>query len=255
MLNKIKDLLVPKLLLERKKTQFYLDDTFIVSYPKSGNTWLRFIIANLLKSKDENINFHNAVQYIPEIGVHDQALINMPRPRIIKSHNLFDKDYPQVIYVVRDARDVYVSYYHYLKKKLPESMTFSEFLRKPDLYPSRWHIHIESWIDKPNVTLLIKYEDLLENTYKEVKKITDILWPNKFAEEKIKQAIENSSFKNMKKIEKEKGRPFKSKEEQEQSTTFTRRGIQGDWRHFFSKEDEEYILNETGNLLSRLNYI
>ena len=26
----------------------YADDTFVVSYPRSGNTWTRFLVANLV---------------------------------------------------------------------------------------------------------------------------------------------------------------------------------------------------------------
>ena len=33
-------------------------DTFIVSYPKSGNTWIRFLIAHLVYKNEEN-NFAN----------------------------------------------------------------------------------------------------------------------------------------------------------------------------------------------------
>ena len=100
------------------------DDTFIVSYPKSGNTWFRFILSNLLRqSAEENIDFHSACRYVPDIEVHHPELEALQRPRFIKSHcpRLIEA-YPRVIYLVRDPRDVYVSYFYYLRKKLSEKL-------------------------------------------------------------------------------------------------------------------------------------
>ena len=41
------------------------DDTFLVSYPRSGNTWTRFLIANLI-SHDEPVTFANIEKKIPD---------------------------------------------------------------------------------------------------------------------------------------------------------------------------------------------
>ena len=40
----------------------------------------------------------------------------LPRPRVLKSHESFQPHYPSVIYIVRDPRDVAVSYYHHAMK-------------------------------------------------------------------------------------------------------------------------------------------
>ena len=113
----------------KEALKIFFDDIFLVSYPKSGNTWVRFLLANLLKEGDELIDFKSAIKYVPEIGIHNDELVNLKRPRIIKSHELYNAKYPKVVYIVRDPRDVYVSYFHYLKKKLPIGLTFSAFLR------------------------------------------------------------------------------------------------------------------------------
>ena len=42
------------------------DDVFIVSYPKSGNTWVRFILANLL-APGERITFRNIDNYVADV--------------------------------------------------------------------------------------------------------------------------------------------------------------------------------------------
>ena len=43
----------------------YADDTFIVSYPRSGNTWTRFLIANLLHPEVE-VGFANIDSFVPD---------------------------------------------------------------------------------------------------------------------------------------------------------------------------------------------
>ena len=45
----------------------YPDDTFLVSYPKSGNTWVRFLLANLL-FPDEEVGFANINRLLPAPG-------------------------------------------------------------------------------------------------------------------------------------------------------------------------------------------
>ena len=179
----------------------------------------------------------------------------MSSPRIIKSHSLYQEAFKNVIYIVRDPRDVYVSYFHYLKKQLPEEMTFSQFLRKTDIYPSRWHTHVESWLGQSNVSLVIKYEDLLHDTYQETKKITDLLFENYLESSKIEAAITASSFKQMKKIEQEKGRPFLNEDSKSKATTFVRKGAQGDWTNYFSQDDEQFLLDEAGEIMEHLGYI
>lgn len=241
--------------LAYKSPLIYPDDSFIVSYPKSGNTWVRFLIANLIKTSSDDIDFHSAVKYVPEIGVHHKEISRLSRPRTFKSHALYTNTYPKVIYIVRDVRDVYVSYYHYLKKSLPENTSFSDFIRKEDLYPSRWSNHVDSWINKPNVYLVIKYEDLLKNTFQELRKIVNVMFKYKIHDRDLISAIEESTFKKMQTIEKQKGRPFQSKEKELRSSNFVRKGIKGDWINYLSKNDEKFILLKEGETMKYLGYI
>jgi len=91
----------------------YPDDTFLVSFPRSGNTWTRFLVCNLI-NPDDPVNFAQLESRIPEIyDVTDRALRAFPRPRIIKSHECFDPRYKKIVYIVRDPRDVLISYYDF----------------------------------------------------------------------------------------------------------------------------------------------
>src|SRR5271169_1782765 len=92
------------------------DDTFLVSYPKSGNTWVRMLIANFL-SPDKPADFRDMNRLVPDPGAQTKRhFAKMPRPRVIKSHSVFDPRFPRVIYIVRDPRDVVISEYHYQRK-------------------------------------------------------------------------------------------------------------------------------------------
>ena len=67
----------------------YPDDTFIVSYPRSGNTWTRFLIANLLHPEIE-IGFANIDSVVPDTAVEPRAKEHAPsasseEPPILRS--------------------------------------------------------------------------------------------------------------------------------------------------------------------------
>src|SRR5437588_5980082 len=111
-----------------RRLTVFPDDVFIVSYPKSGNTWARFLIGNLFHD-DEPVTFANVEERVPSIYVHpDRALRRLPR--ILKSHECFDPRYRRVIYIVRDPRDVAVSYYHHCIKMrwLKDTCSLGEFV-------------------------------------------------------------------------------------------------------------------------------
>ena len=85
------------------------DDIFLVSYPKSGNTWMRFLIGNLLH-QDEPITFSNIELKVPDIYQNsNRKLLQISPPRILKSHEYFDPRYKKTICIVRDTRDIAVS--------------------------------------------------------------------------------------------------------------------------------------------------
>src|SRR5258707_11864652 len=88
-------------------------DVFVVSYPRSGNTWTRFLIGNLI-NPDVHLTFSNVESRIPEIYFNpDRKMRALPRPRVLKSHESFQPHYPRVIYIVRDPRDVAGLYYNH----------------------------------------------------------------------------------------------------------------------------------------------
>ena len=230
--------------------KLYPDDVFIVSFPKSGNTWLRFLIANLLKQEEE-INFHTVHNYVPEVGKQEEIIETLERPRIMKSHAPYIREYSKVIYLIRDGRDVYVSYYFHQLNQLPSSCTFREFLKRQDHYPCTWGEHVSSWLFRlsPSNLLLVRYEDLIRDCPKQLKRIASYLDLER-TENQLSLASEKSSFDNMRRIELVKGRLYKDQGPE----VFMRKGKSGDWKDFFGQEEKAFFKSREGHILIKLGY-
>ena len=97
------------------------DDIYLVSYPRSGNTWISFLITNVVKlylNLNIEVNFFNMHTFIPDIHQSRDIPIALQFPpfrRIIKSHSSYNPFYKNIFLLVRDPRDVMVSYYYFRK--------------------------------------------------------------------------------------------------------------------------------------------
>src|SRR6266849_3707097 len=188
-LSRVSDVLFRTLRVERDITIFP-DDVFLTSYPRSGNTWTRFLVGNLVYQQ-EAVTFLNVERLVPDMYKHsDRTLRNLPRPRILKSHDCFDPRYKKIIYIVRDPRDVTVSAYHYSMKVklLPDSCPIEEFVPKfmsgtfgsgllADPRWGSWYDNVASWLAMRHNRkfLLLRYEDMLENPQRELSKVAAFL--------------------------------------------------------------------------------
>ncbi len=237
---------------EPQTLQVFPEDVFIVSYPRSGNTWVRFLLANLKADVDRPIDFVEMERLVPDLHMLSQweNLHQMPLPRLIKSHMPFDNRYKRVIYLVRDGRDVMVSYYHY---HCPRSyqISFFEFLLK-DVWPGHWHEHVQSWLDRAGKLsfLLVRYEDLLAGPVEQLARMAEFVG---LAADKhqLQRAVEHSSFEFLKNLEAEKGYESSA----EPRIKFFRAGTSGGWKKYFEPHHKRLFKQQANDALLRLGYI
>lgn len=228
-------------------------DVFLVSFPKSGNTWIRFYLCNLINQftehhfTDEPINFEMLDKVMVELGTNNLAKKwQFPGfPRIIKTHLPYSSilGKRKTILVIRDPRDVMVSFYKFETMKVQNSNRrfksddFKKFIEHPKFGIESWCKHYLSW--KPYAGLIIKYEDLKLDDKTILAKVNQYLDIHS-TEEQFKDALELSRFENIKKIEDTKGDPSLSKRFGTMFQ-FTRSGKTGQWMDFFSPEDLEFL--------------
>jgi hypothetical protein len=157
----------------RKVADFRPTDIFVVGYPKSGNTWMQYLIAGLAFGINVSLAPDSLIQeLVPDVH-YKQFYRRYLATTFFKTHDLPQPKYRKVIYVVRDGRDVIVSYFHHLKAIGTESDYSKLVTTGEGLFPCRWHEHVESWLANPYSAemLMIRYEDLQRNTVEELQKI------------------------------------------------------------------------------------
>ena len=242
----------------------YPDDTFVVSYPRSGNTWTRFLIANLVHP-DKDVSFANIEKLIPDTSSQsNRALKTTPRPRIIKTHEYFDHRYPKTIYIVRDPRDVVLSYYDFQRKYMqiddayPLEQYVDDFVNGKliSIGWGTWGENVASWIytrGKRNNFLLMRYEDMMKDTERELARISEFL-DIPADPKRLRHAVESSSADRMRALEKLEEDNWVATKNRRKDIPFVRVAKSGGWHTALPAGCVQQIENAWGGLMTPLGY-
>lgn len=226
----------------------------VSEYPKSGGTWYCQMLAEYLQ---------------------------LPYPRnrmpkleqsILHGHSLYSPHFNNPVCVVRDGRDIMVSFYHHMYfgnsimqpaelEKYRSNAPFNNFENIKENMPAyieymftkfstggsqlSWSGFIQSYLGKENV-VFVQYEKLLAQTETELENSIKKLMGNDHPinKERLKQAVEKYSFETV----------SKRKKGEESKADFLRKGVAGDWKNYFSKEACETFNRYAGKELVLLGY-
>ena len=220
---------------------------WLASYPKSGNTWVRAFIASYIYSNNDfkfedlanietfpslneisflrkNLEIINLLIWL-HIGIFFKLKLLKKKINFLKTHNalITIKNFAftdivktlGLIYIIRDPRDIIISYSNHLNLSYEET-----FKRMKDLNTvektndqldrtllSSWSNHYNSWKYFPSNKLIVRYEDLVTNpllSFSKIIKYLNKLYELPISDEKIQSSIQNVEFKKLKNLKKKR---------------------------------------------------
>ncbi len=229
----------------RKRVRSFQNDssiqTRVISYPKSGRTWLRTMLNDLGiypkfdHAQANDLYEHNA-RFIPD------------SPSTAIPSDIGNKE--KIVLLLRDPRDILVSsFFEATKRQHIFSGTISEFIRDEEfgIVPLlKFH---NQWIETARQSANYKieqYEDLRAHTLPVLDRIVRFLSGTHLPEKRLAATIRAFSFESMKRMEKSGllrafyGKKLKAGNTRDNESYKVRKGKTGGYTEYFSSEDIEY---------------
>ena len=233
---------------QKEKVMLRADDVFVCTYPKCGTTWMQQLLKLITSNGVETgVDLDVFAPWIELMTIDE--IEAMPSPRFFKTHLPYHlmagggdpaSAKPKYIYVIRNPKDAAVSRYHFLKKLEPSlsSLTWEAFFWQylnGDVSYGAFYSHLLGWWshkDSLNI-LILSFEEMKRNPSVAVKRVVSFLGRS-LSDEVIEKVIEHTNFDNM------KSNSAANKAYMDPYTPgknpFMRKGIVGDWKTMFTKE-------------------
>jgi Sulfotransferase domain len=245
-------------------------DVFLVGHPKSGNTWLAYMLAAAMEKKfGKKVTMANVREFIPACHANDRRIASyaqFPDPRIFRNEGpLYPELYPKTIYLVRDPRAVLVSYYHHCVhdtgdfdwpfKDFVDEMLAHGHVRDIERHLVRWDTQVLQWLERSKLlsVKIVKYEDMIEDREEVLRDIMKFI--GLVCDEKdIALAVERGSFENMRKEEELYGAEPYSGTKGERGY-YVRRGKVDGWKDEISPELVKRIETEFSEAMKKVGYL
>lgn len=238
-----------------------LADCVIVSFGKSGRTWLRVMMSRFYQvrhglSQRHLLAFDNLHNRVPEI------------PRIFFTHDNYLKDYikeegskaayydKKLVLMVRDPADVAVSQYYQWKFRMTDrkkkinnypapgsDVSLYDFVMMPECGLPKIIDFMNGWgreLDRFRNLLVVRYEDLRADPEAMLRRILEFVG-TPGTEEELREAVQFASVENMRQLEQKRvfwlaGRRMLAKDRSNLNTYKVRRAKVGGYRDDFTPE-------------------
>jgi hypothetical protein len=243
--------------------------SFIVSYPKSGRTWLRLMLGKSLcdhyglpeQDMLDLKTLSRAAGLEPAQFSHDgsAATLAIPASQLPRDKRAYRGK--KVVLLSREPEDVLVSFYFQASRRLKPALRFdgdlSAFIRD-DRYGIRKLLTFHNiWYENrtvPKGFLWVRYRDMHEDSAAVLRRVLAFLGADQVPDHIIAGAVAFGEFKNMQRLE-ASGRfsqagAMRPRDLRDADSFKVRRGIVGGHRDYLSDADLAFIadaVRELGN--------
>ncbi|TYI85290.1 hypothetical protein E1A91_D05G430300v1 [Gossypium mustelinum] len=256
-------------------------DIILCSSLRTGTTWLKSLTFTTIARTSYNDSTTPLLSKVPHDVVpymeFDHAQFSTNRhlgspllathlPYSFLPRSIIDSGC-KLIYICRDPKDTFVSFYHFIAKysksldtqiiQLDEA--FELFYEGVSMYGSYWDHVLGYWkasLEHPDKLMFLKYEDLVENTVLYLKKIAEFIgypFSSKEQQEGVPENIvQMCSFENLSGLEVNKiGKHRAGQGNLEvENNIFFRKGKVGDWKNYLTTEMSQRLDQRTLQKLS-----
>ena len=231
----------------------------VAEYPKSGGTWIVGMLGDALQLPKRDIYINDQHPWLEDsskgidLRKHpwfiDSTSLSLTDSCVIKSHELPHSsltEFPaRFIHLVRDGRDVVVSKYFYEKDFCVANGIYERFDVPFENYIMQvtleWRNYVLAWMKCGVAT--IRYEDFLQDTPSTLRAVLDGLGLT-VGDAELQQAIDANTKAKLK----------QALDKAHKYNTFIRKGVSGDWEHYFNRENVRTFKDLAGDILIQLGY-
>lgn len=228
----------------RSRVELRDDDIILAFFPKTGSTWIRICLYNLLLQNGckANFSFDDLDRDMPEFA--NLSFFNPWRfagtPRLIKTHSRYRWVFRRnrAVVFVREPRDTMISFLHYARasRDIDFSGDLGELLRNPTMGLNAYFDFYRSWLD--HAGLVVKYEDLRADPAAQIRRLVDYVGIT-VNDEEITRALDASTLEHTRSAQDRSSTAFK-----QQFTSdfqFARKGEIGEGAQQFGPELEALL--------------